>query len=406
MQLMSSLSDMRVMIVDDTEANIDILIETLGEDYRVVVATDGEMALEDIRRNPPDLILLDIMMPGIDGYEVCRRLRKKEPALNIPVIFLTALKEEGDEAKGLALGAVDYITKPFNPGLVKSRVRNHLELKRYRNHLEDLVEARTREIAERQRTEYELRAAKEKIEHELTVAAQIQNCFLPPAFPAFPERREFDLFAMMRPARRVGGDFYDFFLLGADQLVLIVADVSDKSIPAALYMMVSRTIFRSLARQIRSPAEVLSEANDLIYEENGTCMFVTALMAVYTISTGRLVLANAGHTPPIRIEPDGTPRSIEARHGMALGIQPGLSFDETEGRLALGQALFLYTDGVTEALSPTGDLFGVKGLIQGLDDCRGLDLAATLNHVVGEVVKFQEGEQVDDVTMLALKRTA
>jgi len=403
---MPELSTMRVMVVDDTEANIDILLETLSDDYKVVVATDGESALEDIRKNPPDLILLDIMMPGMDGYEVCQKLKAMEMTHNIPVIFLTALKEEGDEARGLGLGAVDYITKPFNPELVKARVRNHLELKHHQNHLEELVEARTREIAERQRVEFQLRAAQEKIENELNIAAQIQNSFLPSTFPAFPDHSEFDLFAMMRPAREVGGDFYDFFFVDDEQLVLIIADVSDKSIPAALYMMVSRTMFRSLTRQIKSPAEVLAEANNLIYEENDTCMFITAFLAFYNIATGRLLCSNAGHNPAILIEPNIVANEFALKHGMALGVTPKVRYEETEKWLAPGQILFLYTDGVTEALSPRKELFGTERLIKKLSAGHGLSLAQLLNNIDKSLEEFQQGNQFDDITMLALKRTS
>jgi putative two-component system response regulator len=140
---MSDLSNSNVLVVDDTETNIDILVETLGDAYDVSVAMDGESALEDIAERAPDLILLDIMMPGMDGYEVCEKLKKDDATKNIPVIFLTAMTEAQDEAKGLALGAVDYITKPFGPELVKSRVRNQLELKRHRDNLEELVRERT-----------------------------------------------------------------------------------------------------------------------------------------------------------------------------------------------------------------------------------------------------------------------
>jgi len=143
---MSDLSNSMVLVVDDTEANIDILVETLGDDYDIVVAMDGESALESIESDLPDLILLDIMMPGMDGYEVCSRLKADKKTRDIPVVFITALSRDEDEAKGLALGAVDYISKPFNPELVKSRVRNHLELKDHRDHLEKLVEERTREV--------------------------------------------------------------------------------------------------------------------------------------------------------------------------------------------------------------------------------------------------------------------
>jgi putative two-component system response regulator len=139
-------SSCTILVVDDTEANVDILVETLGDDFDVSVAMDGESALESVAEQKPDLILLDIMMPGMDGYEVCEKLKSDETTSGIPILFLTAMVEEHDEAKGLALGAVDYITKPFSPDLVKSRVKNHLELKLHRDHLEELVKERTREL--------------------------------------------------------------------------------------------------------------------------------------------------------------------------------------------------------------------------------------------------------------------
>jgi putative two-component system response regulator len=143
---MMDLSSATVMIVDDTVTNVDILVETLGETYNLSVAMDGESALEAIAEGIPDLILLDIMMPGMDGYEVCEHLKQKDETRSIPIIFLTAMTGEQDEARGLALGAVDYITKPFSPSLVKARVRNQLELKLHRDHLEELVKERTREL--------------------------------------------------------------------------------------------------------------------------------------------------------------------------------------------------------------------------------------------------------------------
>ena len=144
---MANLTECKVLIVDDTESNIDILVDALGSDYEVIVAIDGETALQAIEEEIPDLILLDIMMPGMSGYEVCKRLKSDKKTENIPIIFLTAMTGEQDEAKGLALGAVDYVTKPFSPELVRSRVKNQLELKRHRDHLEELVEERTRELA-------------------------------------------------------------------------------------------------------------------------------------------------------------------------------------------------------------------------------------------------------------------
>jgi len=148
---MADFSECKVLVVDDTEANIDILVETIGADYDVSVAMDGESALEDVADEKPDLILLDIMMPGMDGYEVCKQLKSDENTKDIPIIFLTAMTEEQDEARGLALGAVDYVTKPFSPDLVKSRVQNQLELKLHRDNLEGLVKKRTLELEESHR---------------------------------------------------------------------------------------------------------------------------------------------------------------------------------------------------------------------------------------------------------------
>jgi putative two-component system response regulator len=145
---MADLSSATVMVVDDVEANIDVLVEALGSDYEVSVAMDGKTALDAVAEDKPDIILLDIMMPEMDGYEVCKRLKADKSTAGIPVLFLTAMTEEQDEAKGLALGAVDYITKPFSPDLVKSRVRNQLELKLHRDHLEELVAQRTRQLRE------------------------------------------------------------------------------------------------------------------------------------------------------------------------------------------------------------------------------------------------------------------
>ena len=135
-----------LLVVDDAAANIDILLEAVGEDYTVRVATDGAAALGSVKKSLPDLILLDVMMPGVDGLEVCRRLKDDPTSRDIPIIFLTALNEDADEARGLELGAVDYITKPFNPAIVKARVRNHLELKKHRDHLEELVKQRTTDL--------------------------------------------------------------------------------------------------------------------------------------------------------------------------------------------------------------------------------------------------------------------
>jgi len=227
-----------VLVVDDSPENIDLLGDALSQDYNIKVALNGEKALNIAgAKSQPDIILLDIMMPGMDGYEVCRRLKSRDKTRDIPVIFVTSMNEVEDETKGLELGAIDYITKPIRSRIVQARVKSHIELKEAREFLrnqnkilEQRVEERTREVLALQRVEFELRAAQEKVENELNIAAQIQRSILPSNFPAFPGQDEFDLYAMMIPAREVGGDFYDFFFVDDDHLAVIIADVSDKGV--------------------------------------------------------------------------------------------------------------------------------------------------------------------------------
>jgi sigma-B regulation protein RsbU (phosphoserine phosphatase) len=270
--------------------------------------------------------------------------------------------------------------------------------------LEHRVKERTREVLDLQRVEFELRASKEKVENELNIAAQIQRSILPSKFPAFPERHEFDLYAMMTPAREVGGDFYDFFFVDDDHLALIIADVSDKGVPAALFMMISRTIFRSIARQRKSPHQVLTDSNELLCEGNDTGMFVTAFLAFYQRLTGRLTYSNGGHSPAMVFGPDGLCRELAHKHGPALGVRQGLTYNEDVDTLEPGQMVVLYTDGVTEASSPQDELFGKDRFTSLVCRCASLKLSQMINQIDKDLKEFQQGNKFDDTTMLALKR--
>jgi sigma-B regulation protein RsbU (phosphoserine phosphatase) len=350
-------------------------------------------------------------MPGMDGYGVCSRLKSDAKTQDIPVIFVTSMSEVEDETKGLETGAIDYITKPISPAIVKARVKNHLELKEAREYLknqneilEQRVEARTKEVLDLQQVEFELRVAQEKVENELNIAAQIQRSILPSEFPAFPEHNEFDLHAMMTPAREVGGDFYDFFFVDDDCLAVIIADVADKGVPAALFMMVSRTIFRSIARQHKTPSQVLSEANNILCEGNDTGMFVTAFLAYYHLPTAQLTYSNGGHNPALLIGPDGACRELAQKHGPALGVKHGLVYKEDVDALEPEQVLVICTDGVTEACSPDNKLFGVDRFTQLVCSCESLKLSQMLNHIDRDLKEFQQGNLFDDITVLALKR--
>jgi sigma-B regulation protein RsbU (phosphoserine phosphatase) len=401
-----------VLVVDDTPANIQVLMETLKDDYRIVAAVNGERALQlAISDPPPDIILLDVMMPEMDGYEVCARLKADAKTRDIPVIFITAMSDAQDETRGLELGAVDYITKPISPPVVLARVKSQLALKQAREILknqnvilEQRVEERTKEILELQRAEFDLRVAKEKVENELNIAAQIQKSILPSSFPAYPDRKEFELYALMQPARYIGGDFYDFFFIDDNTLALVMADVSDKGVPAALFMMVSRTLVKSLAVDNKSPSVVLEKANNIMCQNNDSGMFVTVFLAFYDVSNGKLTATNGGHSASLIIDPDGVSREWATNHGTALGFMEELPYKEETMDLEVGQTLFLYTDGVTEAMSLGNELFGLDRLQGLLKRRHEFKLDKLCSDIEISLSEFQEGQQFDDITMLALKR--
>lgn len=401
-----------VLVVDDTPANIQILMETLKDDYRIIAAVNGKRALQLAASTPPpDIILLDVMMPEMDGYEVCAKLKADAKTRDTPIIFITAMNDAQDETKGLELGAVDYITKPFSQAVVLARVKSHLELKQAREILknqnvilEQRVEERTKEVLELQKTEFDLRMAKEKVENELNIAAQIQKSILPSSFPAYPDRKEFELHAVMQPARYIGGDFYDFFFIDDNTLALVVADVSDKGVPAALFMMVSRTLIHSLAVDNPSPSVVLEKANNVMCQNNDSGMFVTVFLAFYNVSSGKLTATNGGHSASLIIDPDGASREWATTHGPALGFMEELPYKEETIDLEVGQTLFLYTDGVTEAMSQDNVLFGLGKLRDLLKRKHDFKLDRLCSDIEISLSEFQEGQQFDDITMLALKR--
>ena len=401
-----------VLVVDDTPANIQVLMETLKDDYRIIAAVNGQRALQLAASTPPpDIILLDVMMPEMDGYEVCAKLKADAKTRDIPIIFITAMNDAQDETKGLELGAVDYITKPFSQAVVLARVKSHLDLKQAREILknqnvilEQRVEERTKEVLELQKTEFDLRMAKEKVENELNIAAQIQKSILPSSFPAYPDRKEFELHAFMQPARYIGGDFYDFFFIDDNTLALVVADVSDKGVPAALFMMVSRTLIKSLVVDNRSPSAVLEKANNIMCHNNASGMFVTVFLAFYNVLSGKLTAANGGHSASLIINSDGTSRQWATTHGPALGFMEELPYKEETMDLKVGQILFIYTDGVTEAMSPGNELFGLDRLQGMLKKKHDFKLDRLFSDIEISLSEFQEGQQFDDITMLALKR--
>ena len=340
------MSDMRkILIVDDERINISVLADLLKPRYKIMAAINGKQALKAAQsENQPDLILLDVMMPEMDGYEVCAQLKKDPATAEIPIIFVTAMGQESDETRGLSAGAVDYITKPISPAIVEARVETQMIL---RQNMADL------------QTAYGvIEAQKERMQQELNFAKDIQLSMLPQHFPAFPDHTEFKLHASMRAAREVGGDFYDYFFIDEHHLCLCVGDVSGKGVPAALFMAISKAMIKSRAIGDLSTASILTHVNDVLAADNEAMMFVTVFIMLLDIRTGDFIYTNGGHNPPYLKRSDGTIERMKQIHGMVLGPMEGIAYKQGEGCLGMGDTILLYTDGVTEAMNPANDLYG------------------------------------------------
>ena len=247
-------------------------------------------------------------------------------------------------------------------------------------------------------------AEKERIGAELTMANAIQRSQLPRLFPPFPNRHEFNLFATMKPAKEVGGDFYDFFMVDQDHVALVMADVSGKGVPAALFMMVTRMLIKSRLQSGESPSEALTNVNRQLCESNELGFFVTAWLAVLEISTGKGVAVNAGHEHPALRRSGGQYELILYRHSLALAALDGVQFKQHEFQLYPGDSFFVYTDGVTEATSSEKELFGTDRMLEALNRAPDAEPEEILATVMGEINRFMDGEdQFDDITMLCLK---
>lgn len=259
---------------------------------------------------------------------------------------------------------------------------------------------RTRRLLERQVKDS---AEKQQIASELSVATHIQTSMLPCIFPAFPERMEFDIYATMDPAKEVGGDFYDFFLVDNDHLAVVMADVSGKGVPAALFMVIAKTLIKDHAQQGTQPEEVFTEVNRLLCEANDEGMFVTAWMGVLELSTGHLAYVNAGHNPPL-LRRGGNYEFLRTRSGFVLAGMEGMRYRPASLELAPGDALYLYTDGVTEAANENKQLYGDQRLCEVLNAHADSDPETLLKTVKDDVDAFVgTAPQFDDITMLGLR---
>lgn len=270
--------------------------------------------------------------------------------------------------------------------------------------LSEAIKTMERDINNYIRNLTEVTAEKERIGAELNVATQIQESMLPGIFPAFPDRREFDIYATMQPAKEVGGDFYDFFLIDDDHLAVVMADVSGKGVPAALFMVIAKILIKSQTQSGMAPSAVFTTVNSKLCENNEAGMFVTAWMGVMEISSGRLTFVNAGHNPPYLKKAGGTFELLKSPAGFILAGMEDIRYRQSELMLEPGDVLYLYTDGVTEATDDNNNMYGDARLKAALDDSREAEPDSLLPAIKRDLDEFvKSAPQFDDITMLALK---
>ena len=309
-----------------------------------------------------------------------------------------------------------FIIRPLKE--VQQDIRTYKDTKRSKEVIESLSKIKSRneigQLAEdvidlaREIDKYTkmiaaISAEEERIGTELALAARIQESMLPMTFPPFPERREIEIYASMDPAKEVGGDFYDFFFIDDDHLCLVIADVSGKGVPAAMFMTISKIILANTAKLGKSPSETLENANTAICPNNREEMFVTVWMGILELSTGILTASNAGHEYPILKEPDGKFELLKDRHSFVIGGMEGLKYHSYELHIAPGTKLFLYTDGLPEATDAKKQMFGTDRILKVLNKNAGQNPEQILHAMTGAVNNFvKDAEQFDDLTMLCL----
>jgi serine phosphatase RsbU (regulator of sigma subunit) len=374
-----------VLVVDDAPANIQIVNSILKDAYKVRIATTGAKALELVNAGPrPDLILLDVMMPGMDGYEVCSRLKTDPGTKDIPVIFLTGQTETSDETHGFEVGAVDYIHKPFSPAVVQARVQTHLVLRGIREQLAQQLFA---------------------IQKELETARQIQHSILPHEIPKIPG---LDIAARYIPMTAVAGDFYDFIVVDQKHIGILVADVSGHGMPAALIASMLKIALAAQAPKATDPAEVLLGLNLALYGKFQH-HYVTAVYVYLDMEKHILRYAGAGH-PPILYHASST-RGVEdlLENGMFLGRFDFATYTAVEIPISQGAWCLMYTDGIPETTDPAEVQFGderFRTFLAGEDWASADFLADSLLTELSRWSARAANEDLeDDITLVAFRIT-
>jgi sigma-B regulation protein RsbU (phosphoserine phosphatase) len=380
----------KILVVDD-EPDLEFLIrqkfrkQVRDGEFELHFAGNGIEALEKLHADRTiDLVLSDINMPQMDGLTLLGKLGELGPTPKAVVV--SAYGDMDNIRTAMNRGAFDFLTKPIDFHDLEITIQKTLQELML---LKQALQTRDQLVA---------------LQRELTIANQIQQSILPQTFPPFPDRTEFEIYAQMIPARDVGGDFYDFFLVGDGRLGFVIADVSGKGVPASIFMAMSRTMLKATALTGASTSDCLRHVNQMLCSESDSGMFVTTCYGVLEVQTGELEYCTGGHHPPYLLSASGDVSHLELTNGMVLGLMDDAEFQAKRITLRPGDKIVLYTDGVTEAMDAADALFSEQRLKDLLQRVNGSSLEAITQHVIAEVKNFSAGvPQTDDITVLALK---
>lgn len=395
-----------ILVIDDDTDILELLKMSLASDgFHVITASNGINGLQLAKTDQPDLILLDVMMPQMDGLQVIEKLKADTETNAIPVLWLTAKTQTEDKLRGLEVGGDDYITKPFDLREVTARINTVLGRTRPVKYINPLINAMGESFSE---------AGVAELGSHLQAAAEIQLKLLPEKPPTFTD---FDFATMFRSSTSVSGDFYDFIPLSDTRLGIVLGDVKGHGIPAALLMVMIQTASRLLSNEADCPATILKRINTLLFHNTDLEQFATMVYGILEIDTGRFTYSNGGHCPPIHfITSLEAPKQTEkSKHqvelletgGMLIGAFDIATFSSETCLLSPGDILLLYTDGVTETEGQTpNDFYGEERLIDCFSKNLTLSAETLCNVLQTELMEFSGTTQLkDDRAVVVIKRT-
>lgn len=384
---------LKILSVDD-ELDLELLLTQYfrrkirkGE-YEFFFAHNGIEAMQTLLQHPDiDIVLSDINMPEMDGLTLLKKIKdRNNPALK--VIMVSAYGEMGNIREAMNNGAFDFATKPIDLDDLQRTI--------------DKAQAEIEFVKQTQKEHGQL----VDIKADLSLAAEVQQAILPRVFPPFPDlTSDIDIHATMKPAKDVGGDFYDFFRIDQDHIGFVMADVSGKGVPAALFMTMSHTLLRFTGTKGCNPVETVTDSNNMLARESFDSMFVTLFYGVLNVRTGDIRYVNAGHNPPYILKADGSVVTLPNSNNICMGVIEEFPYKDLSLTLDKGDMIVTFTDGVTEACNPANELYSearLEALLASLKGASAEAVTAAINDAVNQ--HANGAEQSDDITILTLKR--